>query len=149
MSASSTDARAVVDTAEGPPLGTPAIVMAEGSVSAAPAGAARPAAQAMGLSRQIAELKVQHAQMLEQKKRLAKDIRNAERKRKRIKDRARQLTDDDLVAVLMMRKEIKRAPDEQAPDSSAHPHSAEVAAAGAAAEAATEARSGHGDQSCE
>ena len=103
----------------------------------------------MGLTRQIAELKAQQAQMLEQKKRLAKDIRNAERKRKRIKDRARQLTDEDLVAVLMMRKEIKRAPDEQAPDSSGHPGSTEIAAAGVAAEAVTAAGSDHGGQSCE
>jgi len=87
--------------------------------------------------------------MLEQKKRLAKAIRNAERKRKRIKELARQLTDEDLVAVLMMRKELKRVPDEEAPASSDHPRSPEVPAAGAAAEAATEAENGHGDQCCE
>jgi hypothetical protein len=102
----------------------------------------------VGLTKQIAELKAQQAQIMERKRRLAKDIRNAERKRKRIKDRARQLTDEDLMAVLMMRKEIKRAPDEQAPDSSGHPSSAEIAAAGVAAEAVTAAGSDHGGQSC-
>ena len=41
-------------------------------------------------------------------KALAKDLRNAERKKRRLRDRARQLTDDDLVSVLMMRKDLKK-----------------------------------------
>ena len=56
---------------------------------------------------------------MEQKKQLAKDLRNAERKRRRIKDRARQLTDEDLVAVLMMRKETKRSAAESVADGAA------------------------------
>jgi acetyl-CoA carboxylase carboxyltransferase component len=62
------------------------------------------------LNKKIAELKAAQAKMHEDKKRLKKELRNAERKRKRIKERARQLTDEDLVAVLMMRKEHRREP---------------------------------------
>jgi cell division protein FtsB len=57
------------------------------------------------LNRKIAELKAEQAKMQEDRKRLKKELRNTARKRKRIKERARQLTEDDLVAVLMMRKE--------------------------------------------
>ena len=76
---------------------------------ASSSGAVRPAESPCHLNQKIAELKAAQAQMLEDK-RLRKDLRNAERKRKRIKERARQLTDEDLVAVLMMRKEHRREP---------------------------------------
>ena len=39
------------------------------------------------------------------KKHLEKGLRNAERKRKRLRERARQLTDEDLVSVMLMRNE--------------------------------------------
>ena len=41
------------------------------------------------------------------KKKLTKEIRNEERKRKRLKERAKQLTDSDLVAVLKLREEAR------------------------------------------
>lgn len=41
----------------------------------------------------------------QEKKRLAKELRNEERKRKRLKVRARQLTDEDLLQVLRLREE--------------------------------------------
>jgi len=70
-------------------------------------GAFRPGESSSLLNKKIADLKAEQARMLAAKKRLSKDLRNAERKRKRIKERARQLTDEDLVAVLMMRKETR------------------------------------------
>ena len=45
--------------------------------------------------------------MTTNKKKLAKDLRNEERKRRRLKDRAKQLTDDDLLQVLRLRAEAK------------------------------------------
>jgi len=62
------------------------------------------------LNPKILELKAAQAQMLEDRKRLKKDLRNAEHKRKRIKERARQLTDENLLAVLMICKEQRRDP---------------------------------------
>ena len=73
-------------------------------------GAVRPAESPSHLNRKIAELKAEQAKMQEDRKRLKKELRNTARKRKRIKERARQLTEDDLVAVLMMRKEHRRDP---------------------------------------
>ena len=67
-----------------------------GCIAAAPTGAFRPADSPSGLNKKIAELKAEQTRCLEQKKQLAKDLRNAERKR------ARQLTDEDLVAVLIL-----------------------------------------------
>ena len=57
------------------------------------------------LSASIAKLKKKHADLRKQKKELATDLRNAERRKKRLRTRARQLTDEDLVQVLMLRKQ--------------------------------------------
>ena len=51
------------------------------------------------LNKHILQLKDQQAALLASRKRLQKDLRNAERKKRRLRDRARQLTDDDLVSV--------------------------------------------------
>ena len=40
-----------------------------------------------------------------QKKRLAKEVRNEERKRKRLRGRAKQLTEEHLIKVLRLRQE--------------------------------------------
>ena len=56
------------------------------------------------LGAQIEALRKEQQEMKEQRKRLQKDLRNAERKKRRLSQRARKLTDKDLVAVLMMRK---------------------------------------------
>ena len=58
-----------------------------------------------GLTASIQELKKQQNALREQKAKLAKDLRNAERRKKRLRTRARQLTDEDLVQVLMLRKQ--------------------------------------------
>lgn len=57
------------------------------------------------LSASIQKLKKKQAELRNQKKDLAKDLRNAERRKKRLRTRARQLTDEDLVQVLMLRKQ--------------------------------------------
>ena len=110
-------AASAVSTAAAPGCAT--VLLAPGCIAAAPTGAFRPADSPSGLNKKIAELKAEQTRCLEQKKQLAKDLRNAERKRRRIKDRARQLTDEDLVAVLMMRKETKRSAAESVADGAA------------------------------
>ena len=56
---------------------------------------------------QIAKLKTSQKRLREEKLSISKDLRNAERRKKRLRTRAKQLTDDDLVAVLRMRKDIR------------------------------------------
>ena len=56
------------------------------------------------LGAQIEALRKEQQEMKEHRKRLQKDLRNAQRKKRRLSQRARKLTDKDLVAVLMMRK---------------------------------------------
>ena len=51
--------------------------------------------------------------------RLAKELRNEERKRRRLKEKARQLTDEDLVAVLCLRQEMRRNLDLESQDAAA------------------------------
>jgi len=60
------------------------------------------------LNRNIERLKQEQQELKTAKKRLQKELHNAERKRKRLRDRARQLTDEDLVSVLQMRGEKKQ-----------------------------------------
>ena len=57
------------------------------------------------LTAAIGKMKKKQAELRNQKKQLAKDLRNAERRKKRLRTRARQLTDEDLVQVLMLRKQ--------------------------------------------
>ena len=53
----------------------------------------------------ISGLKEQQKQAREERKRLAKDLRNAQRRRRRLKAKARQLSNNDLLTVLTMRSE--------------------------------------------
>lgn len=57
----------------------------------------------------IKALKEQQKQMRNDRKRIAKDLRNAEKRRVRLRKRARQLSDDDLVALIRMRKDSASA----------------------------------------
>ena len=52
----------------------------------------------------IADLKQQQATLGAQKKKVSKELRNAEKKKTRLKKKARQLSDKDLVTVLQMRQ---------------------------------------------
>ncbi len=56
------------------------------------------------LAASIIRLKAEQQQAREAKKRLARDLHNAQRRASRLKKRARQLTDIDLVEVLKMRE---------------------------------------------
>ena len=53
----------------------------------------------------IDELKMQQAQARKDRQAIAKALRNAQRRKRRLKTRARMLSNDDLVAVLVMRGE--------------------------------------------
>ena len=61
------------------------------------------------LNAKIQELKELQAKAMAEKRRLAKELRNEERKRKRLKERAKQLTDVDLLQVLRLREEARQA----------------------------------------
>ena len=89
-------------SATGAPVAEPSTLVqglseATGSISSALPGDA--------LSASISKLKKKQAELRNQKKELAKDLRNAERRKKRLRTHARQLTDEDLVQVLMLRKQ--------------------------------------------
>jgi len=62
------------------------------------------AGSAPSLSSRIDGLKAEQTALLLQKKRLAKDLRNAERKRRRLKQKAKTLSDEDLVQLLALRQ---------------------------------------------
>ena len=68
---------------------------------------------------EIARLKAERQALRDQRKRLAKDLKNAERKRSRLKKRAKLLTDSDLVAVMMLRvaerKDVTLSAEEEHP----------------------------------
>ena len=57
----------------------------------------------------LEELSTQQLKLRKERKDLARQVKHAKKKVKRLKLRARQLTDDDLVAVLMMRKSAAEA----------------------------------------
>ena len=57
------------------------------------------------LQESIKRLKEQQAAMKAAKKEVQRELRNATKRRHRLKKQARQLTDKDLVEVLQMRKE--------------------------------------------
>ena len=65
------------------------------------------AAEEPSLRSQIEALRQDQHNLVSVKKRLQSELRNAQRKKKRLCDRARQLTDKDLMSVLMMRREAR------------------------------------------
>ena len=86
-------------TPEKPAGPDPAAANAAGAVDKPGEKAAAPDS----LAARIAKLKAEQAALMEQKKRTSKDLKNAERKRRRLKQKARTLSDDDLVQLLQMR----------------------------------------------
>ena len=58
------------------------------------------------LTASISPLKREQKDMRAARKKLTKDLKNAEKRRTRLKKRARQLSDADLVAVLQMRGSV-------------------------------------------
>ena len=61
------------------------------------------------LNASINRLKLEQRRLKNSKKQIVKELRNAERKRKRLRERARQLKDEDLLAAMLMRAEIQRS----------------------------------------
>lgn len=57
----------------------------------------------------IVRLKQEQERAREERKRVANQLRNAQKKRRRLKSRARQLSNDDLLAVLLLRQDAERA----------------------------------------
>ena len=69
-------------------------------------------AKAKSIVDEIGALKQKQKEARDLKKQISKDLRNAEKRRQRLKKRARQLTDADLVAVMTLRareKEVNAA----------------------------------------
>ena len=62
-----------------------------------------PLFESEALEASIRRLKAEQKAMRESKTKINKDLKNAEKRRSRLKKRARQLSDADLVAVLQMR----------------------------------------------
>jgi hypothetical protein len=92
-----------------PPLGGP------GGSSTDPITAPVPSADRKGkdILAEIQALKDDQKRAREAKKQITKDLRNAEKKRQRLKKRAKQLSDGDLLAVMTLRsaEQALRRPD--------------------------------------
>ena len=76
-----------------------------------PPAAAPPSAESTpskSLNASIERLKLEQHRLKTTKKQSVKELRNAERKRKRLRGRTWQLTDKDLLSVMLMRKENKK-----------------------------------------
>ena len=59
------------------------------------------------LTQKILDMKKEQARLKKEKQELRRQLKNAVSRRSRLKKKARQLTDEDLVHVLMWRKEAK------------------------------------------
>ena len=77
-------------------------------------------AQSENPVQELKDLKEKAAQLRKEKKELARQLRNAERKQKRLKEKAKLLSDQDLLSVIIMRRDKKaRGPEPPAPHASA------------------------------
>ena len=56
---------------------------------------------------ELKDLKQKAAQLRKEKKEFARQLRNAERKQKRLKEKAKLLSDQDLLSVIIMRRDKK------------------------------------------
>ena len=99
-----------VASAGGQALGdaeTHALAPVEGGASSSdkpsPGAAARVEQTGKSILTEIQELKEQQKRAREEKKKISKDLRNAEKRRQRLKKRAKQLSDQDLLAVMTLR----------------------------------------------
>ena len=57
------------------------------------------------LSATIADMKTEQARLREERKRHAAELKNAQRRKRRLRSKARQLSNEDLLAVLLLRQE--------------------------------------------
>lgn len=72
----------------------------------------------------VAGLKMRADELKKEKRALQKSLRNAQRRTKRIKEKAKLLSDSDLMSVIRMRQEKKEANKTKAADASGE-HAAE------------------------
>ena len=79
------------------------------SAASASSDVSMPLFETEALNASIDRLKAEQKAMKEAKEKLNKDLKNAEKRRTRLKKRARQLSDADLVAVLQMRGSVPTA----------------------------------------
>jgi hypothetical protein len=89
------------------------------------------------LLREIRQLRDQQKAMKAERKRIQQDLRNAEKRKTRLRKKARQLSDADLAAVISMRRDGAAASAERAAERS----TAAAAPAGPAREEADRSRS--------
>ena len=82
--------------------------MGTGGATADDEAARAPKVPPVSLTTQIELLKKKQAEMVADRKRVKQVLRNAERKRRRLKEKAKALTDDDLLAVMRLREERKQ-----------------------------------------
>jgi len=88
--------------AEDPALATPSAADSTGTTDKSDDSAVKAGET---LAARIAKLKAEQNALIEQKKRTSKDLKNAERKRRRLKVKARTLSHDDLLQLLQMRSD--------------------------------------------
>ena len=88
--------------AEDPALATPSAADSTGTTDKSDDSAVKAGET---LAARIAKLKAEQNALIEQKKRTSKDLKNAERKRRRLKAKARTLSHDDLLQLLQMRSD--------------------------------------------
>ena len=92
----------------------PALGQLEGAASSEPCGSsgstgAAAVPNATDILGNIQKLKEQQKKMKEDRKKIAAMLRNEERRRNRIRKRARQLSDGDLLSLIKMRKDTTEA----------------------------------------
>jgi hypothetical protein len=76
-------------------------------------------ASASRIHGEVQRLKLEQKKLRDERKRIAAELRNAEKKRMRLKSRAQKLSDSDLLAVIQLRRDEKAAKDEQGASSTA------------------------------
>ena len=80
---------------------------AVGSEPTAASSSGQPVDPGKSIIDDIASLKAQQKRLREEKKALSRNLRNAERRRSRLKKRAKALSDNDLLAVISLRNHEK------------------------------------------
>ena len=96
-------------------------------MSVAVAADASPGSGEVSLQSQIETLKKQAADVRATKSKVIKELKNAQKRKRRLQTKVRRLTDQDLLAVLLMRKDSG-----EAASSGAAPASGAAASAGSA-----------------
>ena len=107
-SGSAAAAAPAADAASTAPVGVPrkrAAELADANMAGDGGAALDPQLPQETLLESLERLKEQQAAMKAAKKDVQRELRNATKRRQRLKKQARQLTDKDLVEVLQMRKE--------------------------------------------